>query len=120
LQILDVNAILENMICAYFRFSINAFELNTLWAVLIILDLLTKTLMPHQFWRGTLGEAKEVFSSHQPKGEITLLIEGKTKSTVETPSECQLENELRNLISSGHSLSTVMTSSQEFTKFKFF
>ncbi|XP_062163556.1 uncharacterized protein LOC133870447 [Alnus glutinosa] len=66
------------------------------------------TKIHEEFWRGTLGEAKEVFSSHQPKGEITLLIEGKTKSTVETPSECQLENELRNLISSGHSLSTAV------------
>lgn len=103
------------MICAYSRFSINLFDINTLWAV-IILDLLTKIVMPHQFWRGTLGEAKEMYSTHQPKGEITLLIEGKTKSTVETPSECQLEDELRNLISSGHSLSTVMTSSHRVYK----
>lgn len=64
-----------------------------------------------------MGEAKEVFSTHQPKGEITLLIEGNTKSTVETPSEGQLENELRNLISSGHSLSTVMTFSHRLYKF---
>lgn len=121
MQILDVNAyILEDMICAYFRFSIDTFDINNLWAVHIILDLLTKIVMPHQFWRGTLGEAKEVFSTHQPKGEITLLIEGNTKSTVETPSEGQLENELRNLISSGHSLSTVMTFSQTLQIFKFF
>ncbi|KAF2324623.1 hypothetical protein GH714_015698 [Hevea brasiliensis] len=54
---------------------------------------------------GTLGEAKEVFSGHQPKGEITLLIEGKLNHLVEPPSENQLENDLRDLISSGHSLS---------------
>ncbi|KAE9458614.1 hypothetical protein C3L33_09489, partial [Rhododendron williamsianum] len=56
------------------------------------------------FWRGTLGEAKEAFSTRQPKGEITFLIEGKA-NVVETPSESQLENELRELISVGHSLS---------------
>ncbi|KAG6704987.1 hypothetical protein I3842_07G159000 [Carya illinoinensis] len=66
------------------------------------------TKMHEEFWRGTLAEAKEMFSSHRPKGEITLLIEGKKKSMVETPSECQLEDELRDLISSGQSLSTAV------------
>lgn len=65
--------------------------------------------MPCQFWRGTLGEAAEACSTHQPKGEITVLIEGKENSPVVAPSESQLEDELRDLISSGHSLSTVMT-----------
>ncbi|KAJ9186524.1 hypothetical protein P3X46_002088 [Hevea brasiliensis] len=63
------------------------------------------TKIHEEFWRGTLGEAKEVFSGHQPKGEITLLIEGKLNHLVEPPSENQLENDLRDLISSGHSLS---------------
>ncbi|KAK9270654.1 hypothetical protein L1049_026236 [Liquidambar formosana] len=63
------------------------------------------TKMHEEFWRGTLGEAREAFSLHQPKGEITLLIEGKTNCMVETPSESQLENELRDLMSKGHSLS---------------
>lgn len=67
-------------------------------------------LMPHQFWRGTLGEAEQWFITHQPRGEITVLIEGKEDTPVETPSESQLENELRELISNGHSLSTVMIS----------
>lgn len=62
-----------------------------------------------QFWRGTLAEAKEFFSLHQTKGEITLLIEGKLNAEVETPSESQLEKELEELISSGHRLSMVMT-----------
>ncbi|EOY14869.1 hypothetical protein QUC31_000255 [Theobroma cacao] len=66
------------------------------------------TKIHEEFWRGTLGKAKEVFSTHQPKGEITLLIEGNANCTVETPSECQLENELRELISSGHSLSSAV------------
>ncbi|KAJ0025148.1 hypothetical protein Pint_09027 [Pistacia integerrima] len=68
------------------------------------------TKMHEEFWRGTLGEAKQAFSTHQPKGEITLLVEGKAICVVETPSEDQLENELRELISCGHNLSTVATS----------
>ncbi|XP_038716241.1 ribosomal RNA small subunit methyltransferase I [Tripterygium wilfordii] len=66
------------------------------------------TKIHEEFWRGSLAEAKEAFSMHQPKGEITLLIEGKEKLAVESPSECQLENELRDLISSGHSLSSAV------------
>lgn len=52
-----------------------------------------------------MDEAKEAFLAHQPKGEITFLIEGKSISIDERPSEAQLENELRELISEGHSLS---------------
>ncbi|KAI3464906.1 hypothetical protein Pfo_021569 [Paulownia fortunei] len=63
------------------------------------------TKLHEEFWRGTLGEAKEAFSAHQPKGEITLLIEGMTIREGETFSESQLENELGELISKGHSLS---------------
>ncbi|XP_031268966.1 uncharacterized protein LOC116127457 isoform X2 [Pistacia vera] len=66
------------------------------------------TKMHEEFWRGTLGEAKQAFSTHQPKGEITLLVEGKAICVVETPSEDQLENELRELISCGHTLSTAV------------
>ncbi|KAL6960240.1 16S rRNA (cytidine(1402)-2'-O)-methyltransferase [Sarracenia purpurea var. burkii] len=66
------------------------------------------TKLHEEFWRGTLGEAKEAFSTRQPKGEITFLIEGKADYMVETPSESQLENELRELISRGHSLSTAV------------
>ncbi|TYI21010.1 hypothetical protein ES332_A06G007900v1 [Gossypium tomentosum] len=61
------------------------------------------TKIHEEFWRGTLGTAKEAFSTRQPKGEITLLIEGNSNSSVETPSESQLENDLRELISNGHS-----------------
>ncbi|XP_022144419.1 uncharacterized protein LOC111014109 [Momordica charantia] len=63
------------------------------------------TKIHEEFWRGTLAEAKEFFSLHQTKGEITLLIEGKLDSGVEAPSELQLEKELQELISSGHRLS---------------
>ncbi|KAK4429299.1 Ribosomal RNA small subunit methyltransferase I [Sesamum alatum] len=63
------------------------------------------TKLHEEFWRGTIGEAQEAFTAHQPKGEITLLIEGMKVSEVETFSESQLENELGELISKGHSLS---------------
>lgn len=66
------------------------------------------TKLYEEFWRGTLREALEAFSSHQPKGEITFLIEGKPICEAETPSEDQLESELRELISTGHSLSTAV------------
>lgn len=66
------------------------------------------TKIHEEFWRGTLGEAKIAFLDHQPKGEITFLIEGNTNCEVETPSETQLENELRALISNGHTLSTAV------------
>ncbi|KAG1334135.1 putative ribosomal RNA small subunit methyltransferase I [Cocos nucifera] len=63
------------------------------------------TKLHEEFWRGTLGEANKIFSTQQPRGEITLLIEGKAKSVAEVPSDDQLELELRELISNGHSIS---------------
>lgn len=63
--------------------------------------------MDSQFWRGTLGEANKRYSTQEPKGEITLLIEGKANSVNNVPSNDQLELELKELISKGHSLSMV-------------
>ncbi|CAA3019500.1 ribosomal RNA small subunit methyltransferase I [Olea europaea subsp. europaea] len=63
------------------------------------------TKIHEEFWRGTLGEARQAFTANQLKGEITILIEGMTISKDETLTESQLENELRLLISKGHSLS---------------
>ncbi|KAL3640916.1 hypothetical protein CASFOL_015884 [Castilleja foliolosa] len=64
------------------------------------------TKMHEEFFRGTLEEAKDKYSAHQPKGEITLLIEGMKTPEGETLSESQLENELGELIiSQGLSLS---------------
>jgi 16S rRNA (cytidine1402-2'-O)-methyltransferase len=60
-----------------------------------------------QFWRGTLGEANEAFATRQPKGEITVLIEGKLISDDEIPSEDFLEHELRELTAKGYTLSAV-------------
>ncbi|XP_011048831.1 PREDICTED: uncharacterized protein LOC105142749 isoform X2 [Populus euphratica] len=66
------------------------------------------TKIHEEFWRGTLGEAKVRFLNQQLKGEMTLLIEGRTNCLVETPSEDQLEHELGELISRGHTLSTAV------------
>ncbi|CAL5394205.1 unnamed protein product [Camellia sinensis] len=65
------------------------------------------TKIHEEFWCGTLEEAKGAFLTRQPKGEITFLIEGKANCVVEAPSESQLENELRELISGGQCLSSV-------------
>ncbi|KAI7980302.1 Glucan endo-1,3-beta-glucosidase, basic isoform [Camellia lanceoleosa] len=66
------------------------------------------TKIHEEFWCGTLEEAKGAFLTHQPKGEITFWIEGKANCVVEAPSESQLENELRELISGGQCLSSVL------------
>ncbi|KAL9245575.1 hypothetical protein vseg_019211 [Gypsophila vaccaria] len=63
------------------------------------------TKIHEEFWRGTLGEAKETFSARLPKGEITLLVEGKAKCIDEPPPDSQIEDELKELITNGHSLS---------------
>ncbi|XP_073306570.1 uncharacterized protein [Primulina huaijiensis] len=66
------------------------------------------TKLHEEFWRGTLEEAKEAFSAHQPKGEITLMIEGTTNREAKVLTESQLENKLGELISKGHSLSAAV------------
>ncbi|XP_057728822.1 uncharacterized protein LOC130944497 [Arachis stenosperma] len=66
------------------------------------------TKLHEEFWRGTVREAKEVFLMRQPKGELTILIEGQTSSKVEPPSDSELEDELRELIASGETLSTAV------------
>ncbi|XP_010539186.1 PREDICTED: uncharacterized protein LOC104813319, partial [Tarenaya hassleriana] len=73
------------------------------------------TKLHEEFWRGTLGEAKEAFLIRQPKGEITLLIEGKEETKVEMPTESELEEELRRLISDGQTLSSAVKTVAERT-----
>ncbi|KAJ0981642.1 hypothetical protein J5N97_009897 [Dioscorea zingiberensis] len=76
------------------------------------------TKIHEEFWRGSLGEATQKFSSQQPRGEITLLIEGKANSVVEIPSDSQIEHHLKVLISNGHSLSTAVKLVAEATSAK--
>lgn len=65
------------------------------------------TKIHEEFWRGTLSDARRVFIEKRPKGEITLLIEGRSNVASE-PSEAELEIELEQLISDGNSLSTAV------------
>ncbi|CAH8254703.1 unnamed protein product [Arabidopsis lyrata] len=76
------------------------------------------TKLHEEFWRGSIREAKEEFLIRQPKGEITLLIEGKEETKAENPTESQLEEELRGLISDGHSLSTAVKTVAERTSMR--
>ncbi|EPS64059.1 hypothetical protein M569_10721 [Genlisea aurea] len=69
------------------------------------------TKLHEEFWRGSLGEAEEAFTGRQPKGEITVLIEGRAIDDGNdggSVSEFELENELKELISKGHSLSAAV------------
>ncbi|CAL4933374.1 unnamed protein product [Urochloa decumbens] len=76
------------------------------------------TKLHEEFWRGTLGEANEAFATRQPKGEITVLIEGQLISVDETPSEDFLEHELRELMTKGHTLSAAVKLVTEATSAK--
>lgn len=66
------------------------------------------TKLHEEFWRGTLEDACKTFSSRHPKGEITVIIEGKVKSVTEVPLDCEIEHDLKVLISNGHSISTAV------------
>ncbi|KAM0881827.1 hypothetical protein ACQ4PT_032696 [Festuca glaucescens] len=76
------------------------------------------TKLHEEFWRGTLGEANEAFATRQPKGEITLLIEGNSISADETPSDDFLEHELKEMMAEGHALSSAVKLVAEATSAK--
>ncbi|CAN6439410.1 unnamed protein product [Victoria cruziana] len=76
------------------------------------------TKVHEEFWRGTIGEAKEAFSSYQPKGEITILVEGKRSCGAQVPSEAEIACELRELVSNGHSVSMAVKMVSEGTTVK--
>ncbi|GLJ05502.1 hypothetical protein SUGI_0019170 [Cryptomeria japonica] len=63
------------------------------------------TKLHEEFWKGTLAEAKGEFAQRNPKGEITLLIQGSEDQSVESPEETELESQLQDLFSNGHRLS---------------
>jgi len=67
------------------------------------------TKIHEQFWRGTLSEAIAYFSSHAPKGEFTLVVEGASKEAM-VWSEERLKAEMSKLLSEG--LSLAMASKQ--------
>lgn len=63
------------------------------------------TKLHEEFWKGTLAEAKVEFAQRNPKGEITLLIQGFEDQSAESPAETELESQLEDLFSNGHRLS---------------
>ncbi|KAJ3673899.1 hypothetical protein LUZ60_005891 [Juncus effusus] len=76
------------------------------------------TKIHEEFWRGIIGEANKHFSEKQPKGEITILIEGKLDTGPEIPSDSHLEFELQKLISNGLPLSSAVKLVSEATSAK--
>ena len=71
--------------------------------------LLIYCLMCFQFWRGTLKQAQREFEERNPRGEMTLVIEGLAESAAnELPSEEDVKIELRVLLNAGVSPSEVL------------
>ena len=63
------------------------------------------TKLHEEFWRGSLIEAIGYFTSHAPKGEFTLVLQGATPSAQPVWTEEMILQELQNLINLGHSRS---------------
>ena len=45
------------------------------------------TKVHEEIWRGRISEAREHFTNHEPRGEFTLVVEGKTKSQTQKWAE---------------------------------
>ena len=63
------------------------------------------TKLHEEFWRGSLAAAIAYFTSHAPKGEFTLVLEGATPSAQPVWTEEMILDELKNLINLGLSRS---------------
>jgi 16S rRNA (cytidine1402-2'-O)-methyltransferase len=62
-----------------------------------------------QFWRGTLEEASTEFSSRSPRGEITLVIQGKERSDLERlSSDEEIQQELQRALDNNITISEVV------------
>ncbi|XP_073386864.1 uncharacterized protein [Physcomitrium patens] len=60
------------------------------------------TKFHEEFWRGTLQQARKEFEERNPRGEMTLVIEGLSESAAdELPTEEDVKAELRALLDSG-------------------
>lgn len=58
-----------------------------------------------EIWRGRLAEAIAHFTTQPPRGEFTLVIEGRPPETLEPPSEEELKQRLQDLLQAGLSRS---------------
>jgi 16S rRNA (cytidine1402-2'-O)-methyltransferase len=59
-----------------------------------------------EFWRGTVGEAIELYVSKEPQGEYTLIVAG-AEVSVAVLTEVQLKAEMRRLLDAGESRSAI-------------
>jgi 16S rRNA (cytidine1402-2'-O)-methyltransferase len=57
------------------------------------------TKMHEDVWRGTLGQAREHLTAHEPKGEFVIVLEGAPPA--EPATDSQIDARLRELIASG-------------------
>ncbi|EFJ21037.1 hypothetical protein SELMODRAFT_107529, partial [Selaginella moellendorffii] len=74
------------------------------------------TKIYEEFWRGTLGKAQARFKESEPRGEVTLLIDGLPARAAERfPSNEELEDRLEILFESGKSLSEAVKEVSEET-----
>jgi 16S rRNA (cytidine1402-2'-O)-methyltransferase len=64
------------------------------------------TKLHEEFWRGTIADAIALYTqSRQPKGEYTLVVAGKPKSTTVTLSAAEIKEQLEQLLQEGMSKS---------------
>lgn len=63
------------------------------------------TKIHEEFWRGTLEEANVEFSSRNPRGEITLVIQGLQKADLKGPTDEDIQLELERALANGVSIS---------------
>lgn len=73
------------------------------------------TKLHEEFWRGTLAEAIDHYSTHAPKGEITIVLAGKPETPV-LWSEASLKAELQQLIQAGMSKTSASKHLAELTQ----
>jgi len=61
------------------------------------------TKMYEEFWRGTIRNAIEYFTSKEPRGEFTLVIEGKKKEESKRWGEVTLVEAIKTELAEGKS-----------------
>jgi 16S rRNA (cytidine1402-2'-O)-methyltransferase len=59
-----------------------------------------------EFWRGTVGEAIDLYETKEPQGEYTLIVAG-AEVSVAVLTEVQLKAEMRRLLDAGESRSAI-------------
>ncbi len=63
------------------------------------------TKLHEEFWRGNLGEAVQYYQQHNPKGELTLVLAGRSQPLTPLITDDHLKAELQSLLEQGLSRS---------------